>query len=418
MNLLLSVRNLKIFALCIFFVISFRLINPIPGLEVVKVLWLIINVFFLVLVYPFLVRRRGFKLLPFELYAVSIIVVTPILSALASWDTFGQPLIYGVLTQRNTILSASAIIILYLLRSGSVRLWYIEKALVILAWGTLGVYLLVGIFVDPAQFAATQFVGGENVGQPEFKFNSVFIIIGFLYYFHMSLQHGDRNRLYVFASIIFFSYLLIEDGRRAMLMALMVAVMVSSLNRQTYSKLLANAPMFLLILLSAIVGSLVFYEERLVGFVQYFGDALVVAFLGQESNDISANIRIAQTMTVWPYIESSWLFGNGDISNQWNGGYDVALRGYFYPSDIGLIGAMYLYGVFGITLFAGQFYFAYKSSRLMRRGSSVFENAVKSFVLYYAIHSISNGQFIHLVEVGFVMSAILVFMAISRRHIL
>jgi protein-S-isoprenylcysteine O-methyltransferase Ste14 len=88
-----------------------------------------------------------------------------------------------------------------------------------------------------------------------------------------------------------------------------------------------------------------------------FSDAFSVAFTGSNVEDVSANVRIYETLTAWTYIQKNPLLGNGTLSNQWEGGSQGTL-GYFYPDDIGVIGAVFTVGVVGLLLFMAQFWFA------------------------------------------------------------
>jgi hypothetical protein len=86
------------------------------------------------------------------------------------------------------------------------------------------------------------------------------------------------------------------------------------------------------------------------------------------------------------------LFGNGDISHWWRGGYDV-LIGHFYPTDIGWVGIIYVYGVAGLVFFNQQATFlASYYRKLGAEKNQVFTKSLIAFLVYYLIHSITNGM--------------------------
>ena len=142
--------------------------------------------------------------------------------------------------------------------------------------------------------------------------------------------------------------------------------------------------------------------------INKFYDAFTVVFSGNTTDDPSANARLFEFALAQPYIIKNWIFGNGDISNQWNGGYKNIL-GYFYPEDIGIIGVIYIYGVLGTILFALQFYFAYRFSSFASKNifDSSFFDATKGYVFYLAIYSFATGYFAHNLEVSFFFVALI-----------
>jgi hypothetical protein len=78
---------------------------------------------------------------------------------------------------------------------------------------------------------------------------------------------------------------------------------------------------------------------------------------GRETDESATNIRRLEVIKAWPDIEKRFLFGNGELSPRWRDGF-TRIYGYFYPSDIGIIGILYLFGLIGTLLFFVQFLFA------------------------------------------------------------
>ena len=95
------------------------------------------------------------------------------------------------------------------------------------------------------------------------------------------------------------------------------------------------------------------------------------------------------------------------MSHRWDGGYEGAL-GYFYPSDIGLLGAIYIYGVFGLIIFLGQLFFIRRWLKMVpsdRR--SPFIETVKAFLIYFFVRSLATGSLVHTTEISLTFAAIL-----------
>jgi len=124
------------------------------------------------------------------------------------------------------------------------------------------------------------------------------------------------------------------------------------------------------------------------------GDAISVVVSSEKSGDASANARIDETKIAWPFIEKNMMFGSGALSNQWENGFFGKL-GNFAPSDIGLIGVVFLYGIVGVLIFLYQFVFAWKFINIIpKKNSSILVESSISFLVFYFIHSLTTGKFI------------------------
>lgn len=106
----------------------------------------------------------------------------------------------------------------------------------------------------------------------------------------------------------------------------------------------------LLFLVSVIVIIQIIYPEYIEVMSNLFMQMFIVLG-GEESNSASSNARLWTSTIIFDYFDahpSSLWFGTGKISNQWNDGYE-RLFGYFYPSDVGILGGLFLHGFFGMV---------------------------------------------------------------------
>jgi hypothetical protein len=355
--------------------------------------------------------------LPFELYVLAMMALTPLLSGLAASREFGQPLIYGVLAQRANILAAGALIILYLFRKELIAWRDVQGALLLLAWTTLGIYLLMHLLLDPAAFVefGRGLVGGGASSEFEFKFRSEFIIFGFIFYAFLGFR--NKSRRYWLLSLPFIGYLLIIEGGRSLLVSLFAAFFIFAVRWGSFSRLIALAPKILIagmLLLALLYASNAAYVHQLAG---KFADAFTALTVGERTEDASANSRILQAAIAAPYVKKHWIIGNGDLSKQWRGGYEGVLGGRFFPSDIGIVGVLYMYGSLGTLLFTLQFYFAYRYSRMasIAEEATPLLDAIKGFLLYFAIHSLVTGKFAHYSEIGLIFIALIYCFVLEQR---
>jgi hypothetical protein len=148
-------------------------------------------------------------------------------------------------------------------------------------------------------------------------------------------------------------------------------------------------------------------------------DAFGVILTGEEGSDASANARISETLVALPYIQKNFLLGSGDVSHRWGGGYEGVLGAYFYPSDIGIIGVLFVYGAIGFALFAGQFIFAVQfSARISSYGfHTPLGDACKGYLLYVVLYSLVTGKFAHYSFVSLFFVAILLCITLHLRDV-
>lgn len=405
-------------ALAVFFLLSFSILKYVPGLAMTKEVWIVAIFIFLFTFYVADRLVKGLQITQLEGYILLMLVWVPISSSVQSHREFGQPMLYGLLAQRNIVLAASAIILLYLLRHNRITLPDVEQALVKLAWACLAVFTLLTLVVDPSQFAdsGVGFVGGVNTEKAIFKFNDTCIVFGLFYYIFKGFW--GRNTKQILLATPFLLYLILVAGGRSLLLSVFAASIFFLYRWSAFNRLLMIVPKLLLfttVLFAVIWGA---KQDYLIDLTSRFGDAFTVALTFKETSDASANARINETANAIPYIEKHWAFGNGDLSHQWQDGFE-SWFGYFYPSDIGVIGAVFLFGIIGVLLFCCQFLFAVRyANRLPKNGGKhgALVSAIKGFLLYYAIHSLVTGLFVHSMEIGLLFIAILYWATLTEKN--
>lgn len=345
--------------------------------------WNVLNFLFLAIIYTGWKAKAGERFLGFEFYVILLIVAMPTWSAIMSHSQFDQPIIYGLLTQRTNILGAGALAMIMFYRAGWIDTADIREALIIIAWGTLFVFSLYGLATYSNQVQMTG---------PQIHLNVSFIIIGFLYY--GLIGFNKKSKLHYFLASPFLVYLILH-GERTMLLTAVGAYGLFILIRGSFSRLVVFLP-------SALVGAVALVGVLFAVNPSYMTDlggriidAFTVVTTGQTTQDVSANARIVETAVSIPYIEHAPLLGNGDISNQWDGGYAGVLHTYFFPSDVGIFGVVYMYGILGLALFAWQFWYARKYAKVVSRGRATppMIDAVMAFLIAFAVQSTTTGGF-------------------------
>jgi hypothetical protein len=399
--------------LVLFFLFSFSLLKYLPGMYVTSEIWFVTVFIFLVMIYLPARLMRRFECSSLELYGVFLLLYMPLVSAFMANGVFGQPWTYGILAQRSSVLVGCMMMFLHFYRMKSFSLKDVESALLWLAWLNL-LFCSVGLLtLDPNQFSDMPgFVGGDGIGGKKLTFPVTFIVFGFFYYAFSG--YWRKNLLNLFLSLLFFSYLVLGSGGRMLLVAVVCSYLFFIGRWISMGRLLFYLSNMVLL---AVLVTIFYY---IIGFQKFdslyfdslylkFNAAVSVVVTGDEGEDSSANARISESNIALTYVKKYWLPGTGLISNQWHGGYK-ALLGYFHPSDIGLLGIIFLYGVLGLVVFAYQFHFALRYSKLLPRNGGhqgKLVSAVKGFLLYYAISSFTTSAFAVSAEHGLIFITIL-----------
>ncbi|HED37570.1 MAG TPA: hypothetical protein ENI76_04895 [Ignavibacteria bacterium] len=250
------------------------------------------------------------------------------------------------------------------------------------------------IFLDPARFGhISGFIGGGSAEPYHYYFDAVFIKYAFFYYFVRGLLRKRLFDYYLMLPFLFF--LIFIDGGRSMLLALSLVIGITVLHNMTVLRIIVWVPISIIICSFILVTIYYFQGEYIYNLQNKFTVAISVVVTGKKVGDASANARIDETEMVLPYIKKNFILGNGDLSHKWQGGY-LGKIGYFAPSDIGFIGNLYVFGVLGMFIFLYQFVFAWRwSKQIPKKQHNILFETSKIFILYFFIHSIFTGGFIH-----------------------
>ena len=385
-----------------------------PGMQTVTEIWIGLVVICFLVPYTCWKMFRRLRFSAIELYVVGIIIFVPLASALAAWHTFGQPIPFGVLAQRNLALSAIAIAAIVVLKNKPDLLINVDGAIRLLSWTSLILYAGMAVFLDPLRLAqsGSSLVTGVN-SSPTFKFDNTFILFGVLYY---SCAGFRCKSLYNYMlALPFLLWLFFGAGGRSMLLALSLGFLLYTLYVASASRIVTYIPKLLLCLV-ALAGLLWMISPAYVSdFGARFVDAITAILTGDRTGDASANARISEFAMILPHLQKNWMFGNGDISNQWRGGYESALGAYFFPSDLGIFGVLFVYGLVGAAIFGIQFYFAFRYSR--RQPDPMLRNlsdCMLAFMIYLAIHSLVTGRFAFYPQIGLFCVAIMYLLSVMR----
>lgn len=355
------------------------------------------------------------------LYIILLIVYLIVAPALTANSVYGQPIFIGFATNRAALILLEILALTFLVFSGRFSLKVIEISLIFLAWLNLILGLLALSFLDPNSFSPEKLGSFLNDGGGtlnSFNLPKGFSLIGaFYYFFHGFYLNNSKAK---FFSLVMFGYIFFGGNHRALLISTVVALIFVILQFRYFElrfrlRLLAQLAGFsALVVAATFLLAPTFFVTRL----SSFGDAFMVVMGADVVADWSAAARISQLSIAVPAIFDRPLFGHGNLSSNFNGGYSE-LYGYFHPSDLGVIGVIFVFGLFGTILLLGQYFFYFRycisGCRLPASGRNdpMLFMAVCMLVVHI-LNSGTSGMFAFYPERGFFFILVI---ALCTRHV-
>jgi hypothetical protein len=380
----------RVFLLVLFFPMVFHTFMYFPGFSPIQEGWNLLCLLYLVFVYPWTSGKPGKSITSFDWYMVALIVVDPVLSAVNAWRVFGQPILYGLLAERRIVLIAGVLFFARALRRRSVTLREVEKAMLILAWGTMILFRIMRTVIDASNYA--DYVGFvlPEAGGFDLSLQVFFAFFGVLYYAFRGFRKG-RARDYMLA-LLLLGGSLSGFGWRQEVLTLLLTFFFFLFRWTNWKRLFVLLPKVLLGV--ALLVGLLFaaMPDTMTEQVGRLEDAFTVVLTGEAVQDAAANARIGETIFALQGIAKHPILGNGVLSNQWQGGPRLQLGKYFYWVDVGTIGVLYILGIFGVILYASQYVFALGAVKKLPPGvHTPLMDAAKGFVFYSAVYSITSA---------------------------
>lgn len=405
-----KVSTQKILMVLIFLIFSFSVLRYLPGMQITTDVW----IGFLVIVLPYFICKKLLNprtnFTSVERYALSLIILIPLMGSISAFFVFGQPLFYGLLSQRSIMLVGCAFIIYYYLKSGRVSVCEVEIAFKYLAWINLALCAPVIFLFDPNNYNPKQnFITDGGGIYNQFVLPMTFIIFGFFYYAVSGIRHRSM-RLSLF-SLPFLIYIVIGVSGRILIISVVLTYIIFILIWSAKKKLVINLLKFIIFMTLFLVLIQIIEPDKIPELMTKFYSAFIALVYSEEGSDPSANARIFQVATALPFILVNPLFGTGTISNQWGEGYKD-IFGYFHPSDIGLLGVIFVFGIVGLIIFGYQIRMAWKIVGYLGPSKPIVNNvyyAVAAYLLYFFISSITTGALVFWVEHSLILMSILQF---------
>jgi hypothetical protein len=378
-------------------------------MSVVGEFWIVLNAFLLFIPYGLWKLKSGLRFSRFELYVLIMIGLIPMMSAYRAFVEFGQPVLYGVLNQRHMVLCVAGLAVIY---AGSVRLISlrdIEYGFLWCSWITLISYVIINLVFDPTNYidSGKSFVSGGGVDQAAFVFDGVFIVFAFFYYSIKALR--ERTYKGHCVALIFLGYMVLAGGGRSQLLSLIITYGLFLISLSSFSRFIILLPKIVISISILMTLFFVYDQSYMLDLIDQFSNAFIAVLTGQITGDAGTDARVSESIIAFPYIVKNLVFGNGAISSQWQGGYEGVVGGYFFPSDIGLLGVVFVFGLFGSMLFFLQVIFAmsfYKSIPLNFRFRALTDSVAATSLCIF-MQSAATGRAAFYCEITILLVAVL-----------
>ncbi len=378
-----------------FFLFSFRILEKTPLRAIYYPLETVYLIFLLLFLLAYLADRfllgKNFSYL--ELFIISLILM-PLYSAILAHIKFKQPLVYGLLAERKWLLVLSGLLFFYLLKNAKIKLSDCEHVFLLIAWLCLISFIFMAAILDPKEYLDIEglVTYSELRGGYHFKFQHTFIVIAIIYYFIKG--HQTRKILNLLYFCLFAGYiLLVQQGRSLIISTFLSLGIYIFFNLKLKEKLILA-----FYSVSALIGfvclSFVTYPKFIESYITLFGNILLF-FQGMRTGEPSVDIRLALLSVMLSFLIKDWryiLLGVGRLSEQWHQGFS-GIFGYFYPSDLGIVGVIFLYGLLGWFYVNIQFLISYLYyQRIIILKNTLFLKALAYYLIAFFIQSSAIGN--------------------------
>ena len=355
------------------------------------------------------------------IYSFALMLYVLVVPAIVASRVHEQSVIVGLAANRAAFLILVVMCFAFMIFSRRFTLKSVEVSLLTLSWVNMIIGGAILLFLDPNQFSPEEwgtFLNDGGGSRNEFNLPKGLTLVGAFYYFFNGFYLDKyKEKLYC---LLMFSYVALGGNHRALLLSLVLTIFIVVLWGKALKKgsrirffLKLNFSILLIVAVSYI-----FFPQALDARISSFIDAFSVVSGADQVEDWSAGARIEQFSIAIPGILAYPFFGQGHLSNAFNGGFND-LYGYFHPSDLGLIGVIFVFGVVGLLFLSCQYVFFFRSlraalSNLRCRYDHSLLFAAVCMLLVHSINSITSGMFAFYPERG--LFWLLLIVACLRSH--
>ena len=264
------------------------------------------------------------------------ILVTPLAliayGATAAFITFRQPLAFGILEERRILSVYVYFPLVDMLRSGRISVEKTEKAILTV----MAICALLMVVVSFKLIPVWNEVRSSNVAlrSERLSIGSSFLA-AFLPLLLVRLRGPEAIKRITILILLAFALVFITQSRQLLIA---VALMIT----------LTLRPHVLLALGAAITITILLFLPFLSEQLQFYTELFSQLF---SSEYLDSSWRMLSIEEVIQSLRAGEIFGHGSLSLMWQEGFKRVIGEFFFLADIGIIGTLYRYGLFGIFLY-------------------------------------------------------------------
>jgi hypothetical protein len=335
--------------------------------------------------------RRG-ALNPLEFLLIGTVTFFPVYSAVVTWFYFGQPIMDGILIQKHWLQGIHGLVIFYLLKTRFVTLYELRDLQLAYPLVTMPLYVFILLTFNPNKYQGTLFVYCNTAkGGCQFEFEIMALAFASIYFFIRFLR--SNNWKYGLLWLLFFGYIFFINQKRGTSVALLGTYGLYALLNLKADKIIYYSMTAVVVLLSA-AGILYLFQPQILDRIISQYQNVVLVLLGEQTGESSADARIRESLIAFKYFEKndfSVLFGNGRINPDWSSSVRAEF-GHFYPSDLGMLGVIFQYGLLGLLVgYIGYFMIIFWNRKIRFFQADNYFRAVKYFLIFYIARGIPTG---------------------------
>ncbi len=382
-----------------FFILSFRVLARFPSGIFEALFICVVMITMLVSLREMIIgwskgKSNYLQLLLFPLFLL------PFITAWQANREFHQPYLMGLLAQRQHFIIFAGYFLLIALKKNWISEDRLKKRFITALFVIMGIMLFFSVFIDPQKFNGTEFVEFSLNKGWHYEFPSDVVATVILYsVFKILHQNTYRFLLPLLLGAVYF-LVYIQD--RSQLLMISITVFIYFMRNVSLSRKVIYAAWGGLLIVFALGLTMLVKPDLITHYITIFSNASTIV-TGGTTSEYSTSMRLAESaIALRGFAEHPW-FGNGFVSAQFKGGFS-GFFGYFYASDVGILGNLFVYGIFGTLIFYIPFIYALKWSGKLRKNHNMLLTTCQYgmiFIFLDMITAASNIKFMGLPSVFF-----------------
>lgn len=327
-------------------------------------------------------------------------LIMPIVSAAQAYNVFGQPIIFGLIAQRQLALSLCGHFVAIALIDKWVNRDNFEKYFIRSLHIMLLMFLFFYVFINPAQFVDTEFVTLSPNKGFRYEFPDS-IVYGLLLYGLFKIWIAKEKGWWMTIIISSF-YILTYLMDRTQLIAIAGTILTYIFLNFSFPKMLRTAIIAgiggVIIIATFAIAAPSFLEKNIKLYV-----TAIETFTGKKVSESSTHVRFMESKIAMDGFVKHPVLGVGFLSTRWNDGFR-SLNKHFYPVDVGILGNLFVYGIIGTLVFYIPFYLTWKYKlKIKTKNDALLVSNIYLMLFQFADYftAASNQKFFGVVAVYF-----------------